>query len=77
MLGWCDEMYVRVCYDVIWFVMKQAYMYDSGLWCDECFDTRIRWMLGCLIYCMIRCMAGFVCKHDRCMVKDVWCHVVC
>ena len=26
--------------------------------------------------CMTRCMAGFVYEHDRCMVKDVWCHVV-
>ena len=24
MLGWCDEMYVKVCYDVIWFVMKHV-----------------------------------------------------
>ena len=29
--------------------------------------------------CMIRCMLGFVMgdKHDRCMVRDDWCHVMC
>ena len=37
-----------------------------------------RWMLGPLICdAMIKCMVGFVCEHDRCMVKDVLCHVDC
>ena len=23
------------------------------------------------VICMIRCMVGFVCEHDRCMVRGV------
>ena len=29
------------------------------------------------VICMIRCMVGFVCEHDRCMIRDVGCIVGC
>ena len=45
MLGWCDEMYVRVCYDVIWWSMFRCMILGFMLmpWCH---DAMIRWMLG-------------------------------
>ena len=27
------------------------------------------------VICMIRCMVGFICEHDRNVVRDVLCHV--